>query len=725
MALLLLRDKAEAQNRTARLEEVKEIQQNHEFFKGNQNIFWNAQQNRWLPISSNGASSLPSDTEEEARYDFVTNIYGPNCMIDAATLTANPPSLEFMPKDPQRDSDIATAKAAEDCAEYIADNNKLELKAIDLAFLMFNDGGASSYTRFEIDAKKYGTTQQPRMAQMPAKITPDALRCAKCGFEHPLPEGWQEHIQEIPDACPQCGAPLGPQNVQPGPMGMVPKVVGVDEIPNGQVVISYYSYLEVERPFSAKSQDEFGWIRFDSEVPKPKLKAMFPEVAEKIATTSGDATSSASRMARIALASTSYGRNAQEASANLVTFSRLWFRPWQFYELDDMGLTKQLLQLFPDGCYVAFAGTTYCDSRNEDMDDVWQVMHAMPGDGQIRQSLGRWFRDVQRRFNTEQNIMTETFERGISSRFMDPDSVDIDAYQDGGSLPGSTMAAKAPPGGSISDVVFDTQPVQASDQMTRHSEELMGNISQFVTSNHPEVFGGDTGSNDTASGIKTIKDSAMGVKALYKIPMNEFYAKTMMNAIKCLQKNQKQDIVIAIQGADGEFDSKIIKLDQIKGNITVRTDVNASYPMSVSAQREMVAGMLANPSLEPLLLSPKNADALKLLLGAKMLRFPNEEARQRQNRALRAMCDGVAVPVNPLLDDHDTAVMVNKEWWSSEDGQRIAMQGNQNAVELVMQNTIAHLTAKMAQQAPPPGAGPVPPPGAGPEANAPPSPPVQ
>lgn len=171
----------EEANRQARWEEVRSIQRRHEFMKGNQNIFWNAQDRRWLPVTANGAATGVGVTEEDQRYDYVTNIYGPNCLIDSAILTSNPPQYQFGPKDPRDEGDIATAKAADAVSEFISDNNRLDLKQIDLSFHMYNGGGCGSFTRYETDANKYGTTPQPVMAPMPAKVGPDTLKCANCG----------------------------------------------------------------------------------------------------------------------------------------------------------------------------------------------------------------------------------------------------------------------------------------------------------------------------------------------------------------------------------------------------------------------------------------------------------------------------------------------------------------------------------------------------------------
>ncbi len=96
---------------------------------------------------------------------------------------------------------------------------------------------------------------------------------------------------------------------------------------------------------------------------------------------------------------------------NLITFARTWIRPWAFLlGIEDQSVRDALLALFPDGCYAAFAGDTYCESRNESMDDRWRVMHALPGDGQNRPSVGDSLVQIQERYNTLSNIRAETYE---------------------------------------------------------------------------------------------------------------------------------------------------------------------------------------------------------------------------------------------------------------------------------------------------------------------------
>ena len=95
--------------------------------------------------------------------------------------------------------------------------------------------------------------------------------------------------------------------------------------------------------------------------------------------------------------------------------------------IEDEAVRDELLALFPDGCYVAFAGDVYCESRNESMDDHWRVLHALPGDGQNRPSVGDSLVQVQERYNALSNMQAETYEYGIPPIYADPQVLDFDA----------------------------------------------------------------------------------------------------------------------------------------------------------------------------------------------------------------------------------------------------------------------------------------------------------
>src|SRR4029077_7276610 len=102
----------------------------------------------------------------------------------------------------------------------------LDLKQVDLAWYYYNDAGAASYTYWEVDGQKYGFHDEPIMQSVPAKLTPDTANCPACGN--------MQEVQDAvspPESCPDCQAPLGPENIQQGMMGIVPQQTGTNKVP--------------------------------------------------------------------------------------------------------------------------------------------------------------------------------------------------------------------------------------------------------------------------------------------------------------------------------------------------------------------------------------------------------------------------------------------------------------------------------------------------------------
>src|SRR5438445_12035374 len=112
---------------------------------------------------------------------------------------------------------------------------------------------------------------------------------------------------------------------------------------------------------------------------------------------------------------------------NLITFDRTWLRPWAFYAIEDEAVRSELLAMFPDGCYVGFAGDEYCEARNESMDDHWRVLHALPGDGQNRPSVHDSLVLEQDGYNGVSNMQAETYEYGCPPLNAVPQVSDVQA----------------------------------------------------------------------------------------------------------------------------------------------------------------------------------------------------------------------------------------------------------------------------------------------------------
>jgi len=121
----------------------------------------------------------------------------------------------------------------------------------------------------------------------------------------------------------------------------------------------------------------------------------------------------------------------------------------------------------------------YCESRNESMDDHWRVLHALPGDGQNRPSVGDSLVQVQERYNVLSNMQAETYEYGIPPIYADPQVLDFDALANQVAEPAAHFPARARPGQPLAAGFFQPAPAQVPPDMIRHQQDLIGPVAKF------------------------------------------------------------------------------------------------------------------------------------------------------------------------------------------------------------------------------------------------------
>ncbi|HMD31466.1 MAG TPA: hypothetical protein VKG84_06125, partial [Candidatus Acidoferrales bacterium] len=411
--------------------------------------------------------------------------------------------------------------------------------------------------------------------------------------------------------------------------------------------------------------------------------------------------------------------------ANLVTFQRAWLRPWAFYAIDDRETREQLLALFPDGCYAAFAGETYCESRNEGMDDHWRVLHAMPGDGQDRPALGESLISVQERLNDLANIAIETYQYGIPSTFVDAEIIDLEALEEQTTSPGAMYPVHPRPGQPVGAGFYATPQAALSPDMLRHMSDLFGPISQFLSGAFPALFGGEMENQKTASGYAMARDQAMGRLGLPWGRIRKFYSDLMLLALECFRANRVEDLDLPVVSSSGDWSAESIHLTDLAGRVRVYPESDENFPVSWTQQKQSFFQLLQvmgnDPTFKQAMSDPENMAVLKRLVGLDDLALPGDEARVKQFREIERLLleppqiftDSLTgtIRIEPSIrpdvfaDDHAAELATCRRWLSSDEGQR-AKVANPQGFANVRAHAMAHYRALAAQSA---GASPLPP----------------
>lgn len=144
----------------SRRQEVMETRQQRYFWRNDQMISWNSVLLLYVPINGGsgvGGSSNASDTPNN--YD-VYNIYTPYGESLIATLSQNPPGVNFEPDDPMKPLDVAKAKAAEKYKQQIDRDNQMKQLRTEVARLTYTDNRIVLYTRPISDEQELGADEQ-------------------------------------------------------------------------------------------------------------------------------------------------------------------------------------------------------------------------------------------------------------------------------------------------------------------------------------------------------------------------------------------------------------------------------------------------------------------------------------------------------------------------------------------------------------------------------------
>jgi hypothetical protein len=655
----------------SRRQEIRRIKQAHQFWRGLQYLWWNERDQNWhLPFEQKimDASSL----QDLPRYEFVTNIYQAFGLSLIAVLSQDVPRVRFFPASAQAEEDVAAAKAATEVSSLVERNNRIGNLLVDEAFNLWTDGKAGAYVRFVVDGQRFGFHPETEVKVREVRVGGDVYVCPDCGGETAretldngakrdpsLPSVAQDDSAKQAVQCSECGALLTEEDFVAAEVITVPAAQTRLRVPNGQEVITIVGALELKTPPWANDMAEYPYLQWNMEVHMARLRAAYPHAADKIGPPVATSMQEYERLARLAQSQGGPLTEGGDFNINLITFQRTWLRPWAFFALDDKSLRDELLQLFPDGAYVAFAGDVYCESRNENMDDHWRVMHALPGDGSSgRPALGDSLISVQERFNTLSNLQIETYEYGIPPIYADSEVLDFDSLQSQTAEPGAHYPARAKPGQSLASGFFQPEAASVPPDLSEHAANLMGPVAQFLTGAFPALFGGSMSNNDTAAGYSMARDQAMGRIGLVWRRMKFFHSDVMLLAVDCFRKNRPNDVEVTLLGAGAAFESKWIRLADLKGNLFSYPETDEQYPTLWAQQRAVMLQLMGSPDpqIQAMLSNPDNLALVKRLIGLEELVIPDEESRTKQYREIAQLVAEAPIVVR---SDANGAVVPN------------------------------------------------------------------
>lgn len=640
----------ETQDEIPRRYEVREILKRRLFFRGEQYWWWNGDTNTWCPPNQ-VPLGVTEDDFQQPSFQHVTNILQAYSLSLCSVLSQNNTAARFWPEKPSNFQDIQTAKNASKVADLIHRQNDWQNLIDQQTYYMCTDGFLGSFTRYVSDGEKFGHDERDIYSPTEVAVGPATVSCPSCGYS-------AEGTTETQPICPDCGQPV--QDVA-APTATVPTYAGTVKIPRGQEVVSFVPALQLRRTMWADDQSEFLYLDWITDAHKSVVMATYPDKAKAINSSDGGepggVANSYERIARRILY-LGTGRHTGMVLRDLGTFQRAWIRPKAFWAIDghaDGETTPctrcQLLNLFPDGCKIVFFNGVYCESANESMDEKWETMHTMPGEGQLRETLTSAMIPIQEQLNDAINLLFEIMMYGVPEGFAADKLLDFEARSRQTANAGNLTPVNLDGTAGIGDKLMFTPAVEPSQAMMAYINLLLNQIPQLISGAFPALFGGDTGSNDTAAGISIQRNQALGRIGRAWRRMQTFLANTDAKAVRCFAKNRTEDVEIPKETNSGEYESDFIRLEDLQGNVIAYPEVDAQYPTLQADIRNLIMNLYNGAPANPLTLSmlqiPENLEYVMRMLGATDLEVPGEQQRIKTNKDIERLVQEQPVMTPP------------------------------------------------------------------------------
>lgn len=541
------------------------------------------------------------------------------------------------------------ANAADAFRRKIEAQNNMDAFMEDLARLMWTDGQVSSYSRWVCDGARFGYEDE-------------------------------EHVDEESEGLGS-GKPPKKKKRQP----------------RGGEVCTPYGVLEVKRPITCRERSEFPYIKLAFEIDTAVAKAMYPLKAKQIK--GGEASPGDYQFDRTTRIACMQGIELQVESGDttsaLTTWERTWIRPVMFAEVEDEKDRAFLEDAFPDGVFVTFMGQTYCESRNESMDDHWETCKPIPGDGQATPACGEILMPVNDALNDLMDLQMERSMKSIPAIVCAKGMLNLPALSKSDAQPGMHIETEIalPPNSAMEDHFWAEPQPDTPEGEQALGDALFGSIPQFLTGLYPAATGQGDEHNETLGGIVKLQEAARGQAGVAWRAMRKAYASMMMQLVRIgayFRAAEAENGMVKI-AAPGEAEVDVDLEDLHDGNWWCFPDGDESYPNTQADRKASLMAMIqqadASPMVQAALQVPKNLVYIKKTLGLNEFEIPGEDDEQLQMTEIAQLLKeppipdpngltmpGFEVPMSPsipiddLVDDNAIHFKTWQDWAKSDEG---------------------------------------------------------
>ena len=680
---------------------VAKVMKNKEFDKGNHFTgFWEDGQ----PFDAfdefnnfTGLNNKQGDDRSLRRH--YSNFY--TMLLDAivAVLSSDIPKNRWMPTDADEEDDRQTSKAASKIETIVERANKIKVMVREEIRELGTSGCYFKHIRYVVDSKRTGTRKEVSLRVSAEQVVPDRYLCPNCGLE--TPENALVASNKL--ACPRCGAPLGQHNFIPSHVDHIPIAEEKSDVPNGAVLEDVYGPLHVDADPDAKELTQTRLLNLSLEVPIGVPRDAFPEFYDQIQPGggSGSANEQLEKQYR-GLVSTpaNYSQWVGYSTPDKVTYSRCWFDPISYAEIDTKEFAAILKEKFPDGFMLAYIDDLPLQIQPGKLTDEWTHCAVRQGNGLYPPPMMEPGVSLQERINDCANIIHDWMDRMAAGILLGNERyIDSKAMNGKQLLPGilnPIMTKQGAPVSDISAMIYQVK-TQLEPMIMNYVESLKRDMELLVGA-PPQLFGGQGDPHiETKGGQEQQLSQAMGRLGLIWDCLRTEHAESAENAVKCAQKNMTEDWKSVVTDETQEFRNEYVHLDEIQGSVHAEPETDQGFPMTYAEIKDFFMNLLgeANQQLvDWLIQEPKNIDIMLRYVGPPGLVAPGGAMRDKALRVFGQLAQSAPIQQpNPMtgepmlvpsvmpvkyLDDMDALIKALPQW-AEEHWDKI--EGNQAAQE--------------------------------------------
>jgi hypothetical protein len=704
-------------------------------------LFWEGLHRTWYSETAHDwriwdQETVIDDTQQDY-YDKPINVFRAYIESIIAALSVVVPPVKCYPDDADNNLDLQTAKAGDRIAKLLYRHNDAPLLWIHALFIYCTEGMVGCYTYAKED-ESYGTYENKKYQDTTEEH--QYARCPTCGYNlsdevtnSPEAQQFKDKMEQnedkfaptdddIPiqdyindegtDLCPQCAQQIIPLIVKENLV--VTRLIGITNEPKSRICMEAYGGLNIKVPCWARTQADCPYLRFSYETHYSNAIERYgeldgKELRDKIRKMEGGRSPLNEEWARL---SPQYNG---EYPTSVVTVNNWWFRPSAFNSLDDED-AKRLKDLFPNGCHATFVNDEFAEACNEAMDDCWTLTYNPLSDYIHFDPLGLLLTSIQELTNDLISLTTQTIEHGIGQTFVDPETLNFDAYRQLEATPGGVYEAKTKSGKqSLGDSFYEVKTASLSGEVLPFFNNLQS-LGQLVSGALPSLFGGAVQGGGTASEYSMSRAQALQrLQNTWKM-LTSWWKNIYGKAIPAFIEETQEDERMVERTKDGNFINVFIRKSELEGKIgRVELEANENLPMTWSQRKDVIMQLLQTgiPEVLQIIGAPENLPIIREAIGLDDFFVPDEDNVEKVYDDIHQLLNSTpiqdpmagnempSIEVDPTFDNPVIGFEIVRKWVISEAG-RLAKIDNQAGYRNVLlygqQYKMLQVQSQMQQQ---------------------------